>query len=308
MRRYGSSATALAVVLAALLVPASASAATTIGSDLAAVPDFDFTCPADCTVAFRTLPGHQVTAPFDGVIVRWRIGVGPSSDAQPVKLRVVRGTGTSKTGAGSSQAELVPAAEGTYLFGTRLPVVAGDFIGIDCCAGATTDGTFFRTTITEAELDYWSPPLGDGQTRMRDSRETYEMMVNADLEPDCDADGFGDETQDPNISSCHPRTLTLDANKNKVKKGKKVTLTGRVTQTRQGGTACAANQGVELQRKKPSQTTFTTVEQLQTDAAGNFSAKEKVKKTFEYRFQVPETATCDDGLSNTEKVKVKKKK
>jgi hypothetical protein len=51
--------------------------------------------------------------------------------------------------------------------------------------------------------------------------------------------------------------------------------------------------------------TFT---QLQTDAQGNFSAKKKVRKTFEYRAQVPETAKCDDGLSNTEKVKVKKDK
>jgi large repetitive protein len=103
------------------------------------------------------------------------------------------------------------------------------------------------------------------------------------------------------------RTLTLDANKNRVKKGKKVTLSGRIAETRQGG-ACAANQTVELQRKKPSQTTFTTVEPLQADATGNFSAKEKVKRTFEYRAQAPETATCAGGVSNTEKVKVKKKR
>jgi hypothetical protein len=78
--------------------------------------------------------------------------------------------------------------------------------------------------------------------------------------------------------------------------------------TRQGGASCAANQAVELQRKKPGQTAFTTVEQLLTDAGGSFSAKEKVKKTFQYRAQVLETATCDDGVSNTEKVKVKKKR
>jgi 5-hydroxyisourate hydrolase-like protein (transthyretin family) len=92
----------------------------------------------------------------------------------------------------------------------------------------------------------------------------------------------------------------------KVKKGRSVTLSGRVAQTRQG--ACAANQPVQLQRKKPSQSTFTTIEQLQTDAGGNFSAKEKVEKTFEYRTQAAETATCGGGVSNTEKVKVKKKR
>jgi hypothetical protein len=102
------------------------------------------------------------------------------------------------------------------------------------------------------------------------------------------------------------RTLSLDANKNKVKKGKRVTLTGRIAETRQAG-SCVAGQTVELQRRKPSQADFTTVEQLQTDAAGAFSAKEKVKKTFDYRAQVAETATCLGRTSNTEKVKVKKK-
>jgi hypothetical protein len=33
-----------------------------------------------------------------------------------------------------------------------------------------------------------------------------------------------------------------------------------------------------------------------------------VKKTFQYRAQVAETTTCGEGLSNTEKVKAKKKR
>jgi hypothetical protein len=103
------------------------------------------------------------------------------------------------------------------------------------------------------------------------------------------------------------RTLTLDANKNKVKKGKRVTLTGQVNQVARQG-ACESNQTVQLQRKKPSQTAFATVEQVQTTATGSFSAKEKVKKTFQYRAQVTETSTCGGALSNTEKVKVKKKR
>jgi hypothetical protein len=127
------------------------------------------------------------------------------------------------------------------------------------------------------------------------------------LQSDCDNDGLGDETQDASISSCHPRALILDANKNKVKKGKRVTLSGQLTQLARQA-ECRSGQPVELQRKRPSQSTFTTVEQLQTDAGGSFSGKRKVKKTFEYRVQVTETATCAAGLSNTEKVKVKKPK
>jgi hypothetical protein len=103
------------------------------------------------------------------------------------------------------------------------------------------------------------------------------------------------------------RTLTLDANKNKVKRGKKVRLSGQVNAAvRQG--PCESGQTVELQRKRPKQTTFTTFAQLQTDAQGTFSLKKKLRKTFEFRAQVAETDACLGQISNTEKVKVKKKK
>jgi hypothetical protein len=85
-----------------------------------------------------------------------------------------------------------------------------------------------------------------------------------------------------------------------------VTLTGELNQVARQG-ACESSQAVQLQRKKPSQTAFTTVEQLQTSATGSFSTKEKVKKTFEFRAQVAETDACLGQTSNTEKVKVKKK-
>ena len=83
-------------------------------------------------------------------------------------------------------------------------------------------------------------------------------------------------------------------------------LSGRLTELLRQG-ECRSAQSVDLQRKRPSQTTFSTVEQLQTDVVGSFTAKKKVKKTFEYRAQVAETATCAGQVSNTEKVKVKRK-
>jgi hypothetical protein len=86
-----------------------------------------------------------------------------------------------------------------------------------------------------------------------------------------------------------------------------VTLSGRLTPAARQG-PCESGQTVELQRKRPKQTTYTTFTQVQTDAGGNFSLKQKVKKTFEFRAQVVETAACTAALSNSEKVKVKKKK
>ncbi len=73
---------------------------------------------------------------------------------------------------------------------------------------------------------------------------------------------------------------------------------------------CEASQIVELQRRKRSQSDaeFKAFDQLQTDAAGSFADKVKVKKSFLYRAQVAETEVCEDGISNTEKVKAKKRK
>jgi hypothetical protein len=300
----------MAVGIVGLAIPTSAGAATTIGSDLATAPNTSIDCVSPgCTFSQRTLPNREITAPADGVIVRWRIRVGSAvaSTPQAVRLRVIEGTGAASTAVGASNAETVPAAAGTYTFDTQLPVLAGSFIGIDCC---NTNGTFFNGT-PGARPDIWAPPLADGETRAPSvTGNDIEIMVNADVEPDCDSDGLGDETQDPDLfgGSCplRGRTLTLDANKNKVKKGKRVRLSGRVTEiVRQ---ACQAGQTVQLQRKRPNQTTFTTVEQLQTDTVGSFSARKKVKKTFEYRAVVAESADCQPGLSNTEKVKVKRKK
>jgi hypothetical protein len=71
---------------------------------------------------------------------------------------------------------------------------------------------------------------------------------------------------------------------------------------------CQSGQTVELQRKRPKQAAFTTVQQLVTDPSGSFSTKRKVKKTFQYQVEVDPAAGCNGGISNTEKVKVKKKR
>ncbi|HYU59510.1 MAG TPA: hypothetical protein VEK39_02015 [Solirubrobacterales bacterium] len=105
------------------------------------------------------------------------------------------------------------------------------------------------------------------------------------------------------------RALTLDASKRKVKRGKRVLLSGQVVAPHNEA-GCEASQIVELQRRKRSQSDaeFKAFDQLQTDAAGSFADKVKVKKSFLYRAQVAETEVCEDGISNTEKVKAKKRK
>jgi hypothetical protein len=310
-RRICGVVAAVALGLSLHVGAADAGAATTIGSDLAGAGDGNVACGLGCTLGLRSIGGGQeITAPADGVVVRWRVKLGAGTDAQLMRLRVLRGTGASSTAIASGATESVPAGAGSYVFQTQLPIRAGDYIGVDCCQGG--DAFVLRNPGGSGTLDAWSPPLGDGEQRVPSVSAPFELLINADIEPDCDGDGSGDETQDPELpfsEACGKgnRSLTLDANKNKVKEGKKVRLSGRIAGAARQG-PCETGQTVELQRKRPKQTTFTTFAQVQTDAQGNFSLKKKVKKTFEFRAQVVETAACTPALSNSEKVRVKKRR
>jgi Ca2+-binding RTX toxin-like protein len=180
---------ALGVALStALVVPSAASAAVTIGSDLAN-PGQPSGCNEDCSVVQFALPGRATAAPSNGVVVRWRVRDSSGS----MKLRVVRpAAGGQGTGAGTSATVTVtPGAVAT--FDTRLPITAGDNIGVELLGQAILG----VRDVGGAREAVWLPPLQDGQTRSPDEvNDNVENLYNADIEPDADGDGFGDETQD----------------------------------------------------------------------------------------------------------------
>jgi hypothetical protein len=124
-------------------------------------------------------------------MVLWRIKHASSS--VPFRVRVVRGAGGGAfTGAGTQEYAALSCPDVCTL-NARLPVKAGDQIGIDGAAVAVTD----IATVSGANLAAWSPFLADGQTRAPDGNYgNFELLMNADIEPDADADGLGDETQD----------------------------------------------------------------------------------------------------------------
>jgi hypothetical protein len=300
---------AVAVGIVALATPAVASGATLIGETF---PPGTAACASDHSELQTGSPGGHYAAPSAGVITSWSFQAHVSMVPTVLKLKVGRPVGGNMFTIVGESAEKSPIANALNTYtDVRIPVQAGDVIGY--YAGAMP-GVCGRSA--SADYRYRTSPPGDqsvGSTvPYGDEATNVQFNISAGLEPDCDSDGLGDETQDAAVPLGGPcpkgnRSVALDANKNKVNKGRRVTLAGQVNEVvRQG--PCESGQPVELQRKKPSKTTFTTVEQLQTDAAGAFTTKEKVKKTFEYRAQVLETATCAGQTSNTEKVKVKKKK
>ena len=85
---------------------------------------------------------------------------------------------------------MVPAPNGIDTVPARIPVAAGDILGMtvlsnDLCA------------VTTGTVAYYNgdPPTGSTATYTPSGAGTYD--VAALVEPDVDGDGYGDETQDP---------------------------------------------------------------------------------------------------------------
>jgi len=199
---------------------ASASAAVTVGADTSQPPNFGgIFCnnvAQGCSFVNLGVASGTVSAPFDGVVVRWR--VWGDSHADQFRLQVARPVGAGAfTGAGSSAPQSVaPGAE--RVFPTRISVKQGDQLAIFTPGGASeaTGGVIERrVNLLPADIiSFWSPALSDGESPGRPptggpvTEQNY--LYNADVEPDCDQDGFGDESQDADTESCQPVPPTAD--------------------------------------------------------------------------------------------------
>jgi hypothetical protein len=179
---------ALVVIAAGLVGAAPASAAVTIGSTLQATPDPGLGCPGGCTVAPATIAGGTLTAPAAGVITRWRVRNGMI--ATPGRLQVLRRNAPDAVEIAHTAQVTIPA-HSTSTYEARMPIAAGDTIGLECCTGG---GSMFAS-VAGGSTDFWDPPLST-TPRPTTNSDVVELLVNADIEPDADADEFGDETQD----------------------------------------------------------------------------------------------------------------
>jgi hypothetical protein len=194
-----------AVAVSALLGPVSAQGSVTVGSPLTGPFFSTVTCAnaSGCTWANTALgeTSANLTSPISGVVVRWRM---TGSYSGTFKIRVLRPVGDSGefTGLGTGT-PVTATGTTTQAFGSSVPIEAGDLIGIDYGNGHhLSDASVTGSTIVQ-----WAPALADGSTGppspFADNKELY---FNADVEPDCDNDGLGDETQDSDLSSCGPGT------------------------------------------------------------------------------------------------------
>ena len=214
-------------IAAALIAPATVSAAVTVGQTAPVAPeDVGLT-----TLWVQAASGESYLRDSrrgrDHLLVcDGRVGPGPDeaeggpeNPAQRVRDRSARTRSTSSPQGSSTRSmlESLSRVESCSRSG---------WTGLD---RARSRRAIRATSWNSAWVDSVEPAVG--QDFLTEANASIERVnVSATLEPDCDKDGFGDETQDTDTLSCNPdRSLSLDTNKGKVEKGRKVDGSARST-------------------------------------------------------------------------------
>lgn len=129
-----------------------------------------------------------------GVITSWAFrasNAGPST----ARLRIFHPTGTANGWkvAAESADHLSPTGS-AQVIPARIPVVAGDVLGLR----TGTDGARTSYVTQTGDVIGTAPGMDPqpGTTFTGDTNDFYRVNVTATVEPDADADGYGDETQD----------------------------------------------------------------------------------------------------------------
>lgn len=201
------------VVLGLLLVPAVAQGAIRLGPDVTKpLPSGGFhlggvgcyTTPAlnPCTYinAASTNPDVVTSAPADGVITSWSFRAGCCTETQTVAHHITLGTflvsapgPVYATPDRVGEAFEIPPgnavlADTPTTLPARVPIKAGETIGAiaDNPVGFSVDDTISGVTYTVIAKTYNYGAAYNGAA----------LMISAQVEPDADHDGFGDETQD----------------------------------------------------------------------------------------------------------------
>ncbi len=193
----------LAALIASAAAPASAGAAITVGSPLVANATNNAP-PGSCMVGPCTytqtdaavigVPQYVVPDSLThGVIVGWSFKASSGDNALQVLRPLGNGTyvdaGHSTTVAAAGGNVAVPST-------TRLAVQAGDAIGLYNDSNAFVMSTdmvnFFATQVVRS----FDPAVAAMPMAPTAATPHSQLEVQATIEPDADADGFGDETQD----------------------------------------------------------------------------------------------------------------
>jgi hypothetical protein len=173
------------------------------GSALQGEPTFRGACGYACLRVQKTVGGASAAAPFDGVVVRWRVLSAPAGD---YRIRVLGPAGGTKyTILRSSDAGTV-GSDGQFSlssFATRLPIPMGGYVGLAPPPFAGPQDILAAPSSTWMQVDDGAD--GSSGDFAGWSAVPGEALYDADIEPDADHDGYGDVSQDscPGSASVH---------------------------------------------------------------------------------------------------------
>jgi hypothetical protein len=155
-----------------------------------------------------------LVAPSSGVVTKWKVNAGALEFPVLEELRLMRQVGGPEVllTTAESEPELILPNQ-LNVFETRLPIQTGERFGV---YGPEPFGTAYCSTGVETDsLVFKKVDATVGTT------ETYKALPQAQaaavgvIEPDADADGYGDETQDrcprsaPVQAECPPLSLGI---------------------------------------------------------------------------------------------------
>ena len=193
-RRFSLLSVAVAAALTA--APSDGSGATRVGQTVDPSPS-PLRCTSDDTWLQQASPNDQFVIPFNGVITSWSFRGGTAVPSQ-LKLKVGRVGTSSLTITGESALE-APAANQLNTFSTRIPSHAGEVIGFYFASAVEAQCALRQVGYTNVLALGDIRPGGAGSPI---TAEGNHLDVSAMLEPDCDRDGLGDESQDNDLSGC----------------------------------------------------------------------------------------------------------
>ncbi len=199
-RRLGKRAALglLAAGVALLAAPAGGSAATTLGQTF--TPDPDIICEEGFTLLQSNSPGLRNAAPFDGILTSWSHRAGAAPPQLKLKVGFLVGTGFLGQSLFAIRAEspvVTPTPSSLNSYPIRIPVRAGSVVGLF----TVTEGQCARPAQGHL-LHFRDEDVAPRQAQWFEPEPAHQLDVAARLELDCDRDGFGDETQDSDLSSC----------------------------------------------------------------------------------------------------------
>lgn len=187
-KRLGAAAATAAASLPLLTAPGAAAA---VSSEAGWGCTANGSKPGSTLLATPTpgSPYSPLVKESPGVIVSWGVRVGPGLSPLAQQLGVFRPTGSADEYTKVAESASETFAEGFDIYPARIPVQAGDVLGLHGPAE-----TFFCAEGGPAAL--LEGNVGLGETKIFKTEGGFRSSVNAVVEADVDGDGYGDSRQD----------------------------------------------------------------------------------------------------------------